>query len=67
MKYDNIEQILSELVMRAAAHFKIDALEALSAVATSRLGNELSRDGNIHNLSMDDLSERLFTEISKAE
>lgn len=67
MKYENIEQVLSELVVRVASYFKIDMLDALSAVATSKLANKLSRDGNTGNLSIDELSERIFTEISKAE
>ena len=67
MTYENIEKILSELVMRVASNFKIDIQDALAAVATSSLANKLSRDGNIGNLSIDELSERIFTEISKAE
>lgn len=67
MTYENIEHVLSELVVRVASYFKIDILDALSAVATSSLANELSRDGNTGNLSIDELSERIFTEISKAE
>ena len=67
MTYENIEQILSELVIRVASYFKIDTMDALSAVATSSLANELSRDGNTGHLTIDELSERIFTEISKAE
>lgn len=67
MNYEKIEEILSELVMRVASYFNIDPQEALSAVATSRLANELSRDGNVHHLSVDELSRRIYTEISRAE
>ena len=67
MTYENIEQLLSELVVRVASYFNIDFMDALSAVATSRLANELSRDGNTSHLSIDELSNRIFTEISKAE
>ena len=64
---EKIEDILSELVMRVATYFKIDVMDALSAVASSRLANTLSREGNQQNLTIDELSERIYAEISRAE
>lgn len=64
---EKTEEIISELVMRVATYFKLDAMEALSAVASSRLANKLSREGNQQNLTIDELSERIYAEISRAE
>lgn len=62
-----IENILSVLVLRVIEHFGLNGEDALAAVAQSSLANELSQKGNIHNLSVDQLSEKLFLEIANGE
>lgn len=67
MNMDNsIEKILSELVIKAAKHFNFESEDALAAVAQSHLANDLCQNGNPHNLSVDQLSEKLYNEISNA-
>ncbi|MDE6415999.1 MAG: hypothetical protein K2K68_03105 [Duncaniella sp.] len=61
------EKILSELAIRVGKRFHLDSREAIAAVCMSRIGNELSAGGNSRNLSIDELSEKLFREISLAE
>ncbi|MDE6669057.1 MAG: hypothetical protein K2K26_05190 [Muribaculaceae bacterium] len=62
-----IEKLLAELVFKVADHFNLDAQEALAVVAQSKLANELSRNGNCYNLTLNQLSEKLYDEIAKAE
>lgn len=63
----SIDKILSELVIKVIEHFNINPQDALAAVAQSRLANELSRDGNTRNLSIEELCSELYDEIAKGE
>ncbi|MDE5794897.1 MAG: hypothetical protein K2I08_09270 [Muribaculaceae bacterium] len=66
MAYDKIEQILSTLVERVANYFHMDLQDALEAVATSKLANKLSKEGNKDNLSIEEMSDLIYKEISLA-
>ena len=61
----SIDKILSELVIKVIEHFNMNPQDALAAVAQSRLANELSRDGNSRNLSIEELCSELYDEIAK--
>ena len=61
-----VEQFLSELVIKTAKHFSLDMQDALAAVAQSKLANELSNNGNISNLTTDQLCDQLYDEIANA-
>ena len=63
----SIDKILSELVIKVIEHFNMNPQDALAAVAQSRLANELSRDGNTRNLSIEELCSELYDEIAKGE
>ena len=63
----SIEKILAELVINVSDHFDLEPQDALAAVAQSRVANELSSEGNVHNRSLDQLCQELYDEISKAE
>ena len=63
----SIEDILSELVIRVQNHFKLKPIDALAAVCQSKLASTLCRDGNLYNLSLDELTELLYTGITKGE
>lgn len=63
----SVEQILSELVIRVAEHFNLEPHDALAAVAQSKLANELTNDGNVRNLSADELCSELYDEIARGE
>lgn len=63
----SVEQILSELVIRVAEHFNLEPHDALAAVAQSKLANELTNDGNVRNLSVDELCSELYDEIARGE
>ncbi|MDE6436529.1 MAG: hypothetical protein K2K69_03360 [Muribaculaceae bacterium] len=62
-----IENILSDLVIKTAEHFQLAPQDALAAVAQSGLADELSRNGNVRNLSIEQLCQELYAEISRAE
>ena len=61
-----IEKTLGELVVRVMEHFNMDSETAIGAVCMSELANELSEKGNTQNLSIDQLCDRLYKEISYA-
>ncbi|GEM_PF-2431061 len=61
-----IEEILSQLAIRAAHRFNLSTREAVSAVACSKLGNEIASNGNPSGLGIEELTERLFAEIRTA-
>lgn len=63
----NIEKILSELLIRVKEHFNLSGGDALASVAESHLANELSEKGNVKNLTIDELSQKLFLEIARGE
>lgn len=63
----SIDQILTTLVFRVAEHFGFAPQEALAAVAQSQVADELSKQGNLDNLSLDQICQRLYKEISMAE
>ncbi len=60
-----IEDILSELGVRVAEKFSLNTQEAVAAVVNSKIGNEIAA-GVLGNMTIDDMSERLFYEISMA-
>ncbi len=62
-----IEKLLGELVVNVAEHFNLSGEDALAAVALSKLANELAEHGNVQNLTLEELSEQLYKEISMAE
>lgn len=64
---DQIEKILSMLVVNVSEHFGFNTQEALAAVAQSKIANELSDNGNKADLSIDQLSQKLYNEIAMAE
>lgn len=63
----SIDQFLTTLVFRVAEHFGFEPQEALAAVAQSQVAEELSKHGNQANLSLDQICQKLFKEISMAE
>ncbi len=62
-----IDKLLGELVVNVAEHFNLSGEDALAAVALSKLANELAEHGNVHNLTLEELSEQLYKEISRPE
>ena len=65
--HTSVEYILSELVIRVADYFNFDPQDALAAVAQSKLANELTRDGNVRNMSIEQLSSEICNEIARGE
>lgn len=63
----SIDEILTTLVFKVAEHFGFEPQEALAAVAQSEVANDLSKRGNISNLSLDQICQKLYKEISMAE
>lgn len=62
-----IENLLSEMIVRAADHFNLDKQEAMALVAQSRVANELCTNCNVKNIAIEDICQTLFDEISKGE
>lgn len=62
----SIDQFLTTLVFKVAEHFGFEPQEALDAVAQSQVADELSRHGNLANLSLDQICQKLYKEISMA-
>lgn len=61
-----VENLLSELVMRTSKHFNMELFDALAAVAQSGVADALAEKGNPDDVSIEELSDRLFYEISHA-
>lgn len=61
---NSIDQILSTLVIKVADHFGFEVQDALAAVAQSKTANELSARGNEGNLTIDQICQKLYNEIS---
>ncbi len=60
------EDILSQLAILAARCFNLSTREAVAVVARSKIGNDIYMEGNPGGLSLDELSRRLFDEITMA-
>ncbi len=59
-----IETLLTNLVIRVARHFNLDQIDAIAAVAQSRVANDLSENGNPDNLTIDQLCDKVYGEIA---
>lgn len=59
------EDILSELGVRVAEKFNLNTLEAVAAVVNSKIGIEIAA-GVLEAMTIDEMSRRLFDEISMA-
>jgi len=64
---NSIDHFLTTLVFKVAEHFGFEPQEALAAVAQSRVADEISKQGNLANLSLEQTCQRLYKEISMAE
>lgn len=62
---NKIEDILSELGVRVAEKFNLNTLEAVAAVVNSKIGIEIAA-GVLEAMTIDEMSRRLFDEISMA-
>ena len=60
------EKILSELVLRIENHFNLDPMDALEAVALSKIGNRIAQGEYDHRLTLDQLAEELYREVATA-
>jgi hypothetical protein len=60
------EDILSQLAILATRRFNLSIRETVAVVARSKIGNEIYMAGNPGHLSLDELSRRLFDEITMA-
>lgn len=63
----SIDKLLEMLMINVQDHFNLSGEDALAAVAQSKLANELAECGNVHNLTIEELSEKLYREIAMAE
>ena len=62
-----IEKLLEALMFNVQEHFNLSGEDALAAVALSKVANELAEYGNVHNLTLEELSGKLYKEIAMAE
>lgn len=60
------EDIFSQLAILATRRFNLSIREAVAVVARSKIGNDIYMEGNPGELSLDELSRRLFDEITMA-
>lgn len=63
---NSIDLLLTTLVFKVAEHFGFEPQEALAAVAQSHIADEISK-GNLADVPLDQLCQRLYKEISMAE
>lgn len=62
----SIEEILSILVIKVADHFGFEMQDAIAAVAESKTAEELTAHGEKENMSIEQICQKLYNEISLA-
>ncbi len=60
-----IENLLIKLVNKTSEHFNLSFEDALAAVSQSKIANDIVSHGLPHNRNDDEISLKLFDEISK--
>lgn len=63
----SIDQLLTTLVLKVAEHFGFEPQVALAEVAQWQVADELTKHGNPANLSLDQICQKLYKEISMAD